>query len=1035
MKRLIGFFLERRIFTLMLFLSFLIISVLVMFRASFEIAPFIPASSLSATVTWRDTDPETIEREVISVIEAEVSTLRGVENITSQTDRGGGTITITLSKASDPDRVLYTIKEAVKGITLPSGAYVTIRRNPAGSSYSRDPLERLFSLLNSQRDSSFMIRVSGAEITELKELARNEISTQLLSLPSIADISVTGGASEYLEVNTNPDSLLALQIPIGTVNRTLEYYRTRERQISTLTYGACPMPLYFESPETRLHNIASLRIRDGQDTMRRLEELADIEHTIRLPENRARVNGSPAVIITLNRKTSFSLIEFSSQINNSIKELGTLLPLQYQIEILSDPGLRMQAVLKDMAIRLVGSITAVFITILLFFRKMRPSILVFTALLYTLLLSSACITALGLTINLITLSGLILSAGMLVDNTLVIYECLHGLRDRVRVLEAAATVLPVIAVSSATNIVVFSPFIFLSGSLGELFRPFALTICAAMCISALVSIVFIPLMFSLGRRGEAPQVITIFGISLLLKYKYIIAPAAIAATALIFIFMAPGVWKANTNYSSYRGTREQAQVSLSFLDDASIEDAVSVSKDFEQAALDIISGSPEVNLVTEISRTRASVRLISRGNLEYDLDLNTAVQRVWQQMSGNYISVTIHVSGPEASTYGGGGTGTDSSSGYSKQIIRVTGYNYDLIKYHIHRIAVLLREVPECFAIDNGFDRTERVLFGPAFPGYDFVLHSDRPPELTPRLLQNALSMYALEGSTYSINLEGNPASLEISPENDTSFFSVYELLPKRIPGTSYAFADAGTFRPLNSPTVINRTNQKYTHDIKLAIDNVHIPGYSPYEAVENILENYELPPGFTAELQNRYFAQAEDESKEQMGLIFLAAGVLVFMVLAGHFESYTKPLFVFMAVPMALAVLIITASLYASGIGIGGILGLVVLAGIGVNDSLILIRTADINISAASFVNITNALNETVKSRFRPIIITSLTTIFALIPALITDTGNDIMLEIWKEFSFFVVIGISGSTIITLTLIPVCYGAYVEIRRRCLKC
>lgn len=1055
-----------------------------------ELAPSIVAQGLTVDVSWPNASPESVETEVVSTIEQAAATLRGVASVSSLSRRGSGQVSVNLEDHVDLDAVRFALKDRLRSFDLPPRASLIVRAGlPFGSfdSYRTDHIGMLLAGASGSSGVPFRVRLSSLDSDWLEEVDRLEVRNTFLAAEGVSDVLVSGGVTQIVQVTFDPEHLVRLGTSPSDVVLTLAPFGLDTRQIGVVAEHGLRAPVYLAEPGVRPADVGKLEIGGGSmpwgvsaATARRLTiaDVADVCLVSEPPEDRGRVDGAPAVLVDVTKKEEANLVGFSAVMRQTVAALSAAHGDRLRVEILVDEGAEVQALLADLGLRLAGSMVAVLLALIVFFRQIRPTVIVYVALLLTLVMAVAILALLKVPLSMVTMAAIVLAAGMLVDNSLVIYEHLVGAQTLPELADRAASILPVIATSSLTNVVVFAPFLFFTGSLRALLAPFATTMLAAMASSVVVSILAVPFLqwyvVGLGRRSTAN--VARLNILPVLRRRRLVVPVVAAVALYLLVVLLPNLWE-RQSYSPSTSP-DSVSVSIGMLSDARVEETDDIATDFEALALESIarlSTTDRLQVITDVHRTRAAVRVTPRriGGSVLDLDSVARqalvdIEQQWLRQTGNYVSVGLSVYGPSGHQ-GTGGIGEDfRRSGGSE--VEFSGYDYNLLKEHAIAFSHHMERIPYLYPVDNGFEREERVLFGPSFPGFDLHIDSNAAAKagVESSHIVRALEPFLLEGRVVSIgSIEPEPSStpnergsdstvrVEIAPIADTAFFRIEEILSIPL-NTAVSIGDVAHIEPLDSAQTINRENQRYVHTVSYKVRPQG--AMEARSALTSLIEAYPFPAGFSAILPGYGMWSEGDEQRDTLGLAVLAAVVLVYMVLAGHFESLLRPLLVFISIPLAVVVVVAWLSVTGGGLGIGGLLGMVLLAGIAVNDAILFVaearryerpaqrhdagRWSRTNRSdpgkrpswaatARSVIRTVSSAPDTrrgrvaaiaVRRRLRPILVTTFTTVMALIPSLFGTASNDPLITVWREFAFVVVLGISASTAATVFVLPAVY-------------
>ena len=1037
MKSLISFFINRKILTLTLSLIIIILGLLSINKIPIELLPALDTNQLTINISAGHLSPEYIEKEITSPIESLAATLKGIENIKSSTEKSRGTITLDVSSGRDIDIIKYELKDKIKGLDIPDSAHISYNQGPSqsGRNNALDNIVRVFSADNS---APFQIRISGGRDSIASDIIKKEIQIPLNSLPSVANSRLYGAYENYLQCLIDSDKMERSGLTLNDVDRAFSSYKTPVQKIGFIAPGK--INVYLDKSRDNLDEIKELLLTNSLGSVIKLDEIMDVREIHELPENRSWVNGRPAIVLDIEKKNSANLIAFSKEINQTLNELKEKHADKIRIDILSDSGSDVLKIFRNMGMQLGVSLLGVFLVILLFLKSVRPTIAVILSLLLAFLLSAVLLSFSGIAISLITVSAFILSAGILVDNSLVILEQLRDCKSKDDIVLSSARVVPVILAGSLTNIVIFLPFCFLDGAVGGLLKPFAICIIVSMFSSVIISAVLVPSVYYRLIFGKRPVSRKSGGrfILPLLKMKIPLCALLILLIAASGFTLIPNVLQNRTS-SAMAGRDKELRLYFNMLSDANVEETEKIAKEFEKIALDYFLNEP-ITLVNNIGRTSAALSLTVVSNSERAAEMLSGLQEIWAMNMGNYISVQFSLSGPNGRQATGNSLRAAGSSVSGR--IKIEGYEYSILKENSEKLADFIKNIPSIYAVDSGFERSAENLFGPSFPGYDLIVNTNNMALLNIRSvdIETGLKLYDLEFYEGTTVRQNKDVLYRIQPSGTMRFFRIEEILDIPVPGSSYVIGDVAVIRPQTSSSVINRENQKYIHYVSYVIR-----GREAKDALNRIrqtIKTYPFPPGFGAELVDMSDEAEDMELNSGLSWILLLSAALVFMTLSGFFESFIKPIFVFLSIPLAVFFVFIIYYIFSLGLGAGGLLGLILLTGISVNDAILFINSADKELlrykkalsknGAKGFSfgisKIDLAINKAIGTRARPIILTSLTTVFAMLPQIfLGDTGTTA--PFWKEFSIVVTGGIIGSTLFALFFIPLFYSLFLNMR------
>ncbi|MGY3717746.1 efflux RND transporter permease subunit [Sutcliffiella cohnii] len=977
-----------------------------------DLFPELTFPIVAVTTTYEGAGPEEIENLVSSPIENAMGTLPNVESVTSISRSGGSLVLVAFEWGTDMDFASLDMRERIDSVRdfLPAGANTprVLRFNPSDL-----PIVQL------------AVTDPTGEMTKAKQLAEQEIVPVLNNVDGIASISVEGGAANEIRITLDPNKLNSYGVTLDQLQQIIA------SENLNLPGGALQdqnqnLPIRITGQYENIFDVKSLPIptKNGVIT---LDELGEIIETLEPTTQLSYLNGEPAVGISILKQSGSNTVTVANDIEKQIEEMKKILPEGVQIKSIFNQSDFIEQSIRAVATNMiVGSILAALV-LFLFLRNVRSTLIIAFSIPISIVTTFIFMYFTGQTLNLLTLGGLALGIGMMVDNAIVILENIYRLRQsglslKDAAIKGAGEVGPAIVASTLTTVIVFLPIVFVDGLAAQLFKPLALVISFSLLASLFTALIIVPLFSSLLLKVNKKQSNFEERFSTFTQWYRRVLQSALkhpkkTVSLVLFLFSIsligiPFLGK------EFLPQQDQSFISMSArLPEGSALDATyAVMEDINEQLqmLDEIDST----FITVGGADNFSVRAgtqTNRANYSILLKPVNERNRTDMQIADDIRQRLKNIPGADISI-------SSSDSGFSSHPISlsITGPELNTLKGIADDVISIISEV------DGVREPTSNYTEG----NPEIVVQLDRT-KASQYGIGSAQVAMAVSNATRGIVAsqlarDGEELNIRLALE-DTYTQSIEQLenllittpLGETIPLQAVASISRG-----QGPTQITRTNR-----LREITVNAHIVDRDLGSIVDDIEKELRdriyLP---TNQYKISFGGQDEqmNDAFFKLGGALLLAIVLVYMVMAGQFESYFYPLIIMFSIPLT-AIGIITGLLLTNQpIGVGSLVGMLILTGIVVNNAIVFVDY--VNILKKQGLTTTEAILEAGPTRIRPIFMTALTTILGLIPLTI---GIGEGMEIQQPMAIVIVFGLSFATAITLIFIPVVYYLFDQWREK----
>lgn len=971
--------------------------------------------------SYEGAGPYEVENLVTRPLESVLSTVENVKNIYSDSSEGSSIVIIEFSDDTDMDFATLQMREKIDMIksALPDDT-------TAPMVFKLDPNMMPIAMISVTKSET-----SKSEINDiaLKSYSDNTVSPALERIAGVAGVSTLGGRTREIRVNLRQDKLTGYGISANTVVSLL---RAENLNLpgGSVSYGDKSLIVRTVGEFNNISDIKSVPIPLPTGATIYLSDIADIGESFKKTSSISRLNGGDAVTISLQKATDANTVNVVEAVSKEIDKLNKNNP-EYSLGLVFDQAEYIKLSINNLTqSALLGGILAILV-LFLFLHSFKMSMIIGTAIPISIIATFNAMYFSNMSLNIISLGGLALGIGMLVDNAIVVLDNIHRMRSEGKdAIEASLIgtkeVFGPILASTLTTIVVFLPIVFVEGFASQIFANLSLTVTFSLLSSLVVAATVVPSIcarFDAGRPYKARSafmsgIVKIWDgafnaidsayrrlLKGVIRHRFITILCAI----IIFVsscFLLPSIG------TELMPVSDQGQINISVklpgstkIEEtnktaAEIESILTGFEDVEKITTSIGSGS--YSALTGGSADSASITL---NLVEKEKRLRSTVETVelirqkLAQVPGTEISVTA------SSSYMGG--------------MSVTGSGGVTIIVYGDEIPVL-KEISETYKnalTDIESLREVKTTFESGKP--EFTVYVDRQKAAAFGLAGAQVAQYlriAMAGTVATtLRVDGEAIDVTVAlPESENFSISQLNSLSIQTP--------TGAFIPLSSIVktdmasgniVISRENQKRYVTVTASIYGTDLG--SATEEIRAKLEAIPLPSGYRFSLGGDY--ETMMESFGSLGLALLLAILLVYMVMAAQFESLLYPIIIMFTLPLAFTGSI--AALYISGqtLNVSSIIGAIMLTGIVVNNAIVLIDY--INQKRKEGLSCEEAIIFAGPRRLRPILMTSLTTILGLLPlALATGEGTEMQLPM----SVLVIGGLISSTFLTLVIIPAIY-------------
>lgn len=753
-----------------------------------------------------------------------------------------------------------------------------------------------------------------------------------------------------------------------------------------------------------------------------LEDVADVFYTDNSADIYANVNGSAGVMLILQKQTGYSTGEVSDKLADKYEKLME----QYDglnLVTLMDQGIYIDLVKDSIFSSIIWGFGLAVLILILFLKDLRPTLVVAVSVPISLVTAVVCMYFSGVTLNIISLSGLALGIGMLVDNSIVVIENIYRLRGlgysvKEAAMEGAKEVAGAITASTLTTVCVFLPIVFTEGITRQLFVDMGLTIGFSLMASLLIAMTVVPAMSSkiLAKSGEQKEGKLFGGLvkvyDKVLKFSLKMKPLVLIVAVVLLVLS--GVL-AISNGTAFMSDMDSTQltVNVQLPDDATLVETGEISDKVVEAIMTIddvqnvgaMSSSSAMSMGGSDSTNKATIYVVTKEDKKKSNE--EIAELIRQKTTGLEAEITVDTSSMDMSALGGSGIS-----------IQVRGRDLDELGRIGKEVAAIVAGVEGTTEVSDGMQKAEEEL--------RIIVNRDKAVDYGLTVAQVFSEVYGkLASASTATTLVGADKDYGVYVLNGSDMELTRELLKElEVTGKGadgkeikVALKDIAEFEAAESLTSINRTEQTRYITVSAAIADGYNIGLVSAD-VEEALKDYQVPAGY------RLVFSGENEmiveAMKQMLLMLLLAVVFMYLIMVAQFQSLKSPFIIMFTIPLAFTGGLFGLYLSGSEVSVIALIGFVMLSGIIVNNGIVLIDY--MNQLRERGMAKREAIMEAGRTRLRPVLMTAMTTILALSTLVFS---SDMGADMGKPMAIVTIGGLIYGTLLTLVVIPCIYDIF----------
>ena len=1006
--------------TALIFIAFMVFGIFSLAKTSIAQYPEVDANIIMVMSSYPGANAADIETNLTKILENALNGVEDLKELNTKSKENVSLLTLTFENGTDIDEATNNVRDKLDMVNsaLPDGATL-----PVIFKFSAD-------------DMPIMILSATAEesLPGLNKILDDKLSTPLARVAGVGTVSVSGAPTREIHVYCDPNELQAYGLSVSTIAQIVAA-ENRNLPSGNIDIGSDTFTLRVQKEFTDPSEMLDIVVGAVGGRTVYLRDVATVDDGREEREQESYTNGTRSARIIIQKQTGANTVDVIRKVKAQLKKIETTLPSDIQITTVVDGSREIINTINTLKETIIITFLVVMLVVFIFLGNWKSTFIIILSIPIALLASLVYLFATGNTLNIISMSALTIAIGMVVDDAIVVLENVsthlsRGEKPSEAAVHGTSEVGISVIASTLTMLCVFLPLTMISGMAGIMFKQLGWIVSIIMIVSTTAALTLIPMLCSRwlnpnevhGKVYNAVFVpINKFIDWISRGYAHVIHWATkrrrivIVSFGVIFIlsmvFLVPGL---KSEYFP-RGDSDRVSVNI----ELPMGTAQDVTRDFaERLTAEINEAVPEINVLNttlgQADSDNIFASMQNNGTHVIAMAINIGTSSTRERTSAEIADVirAIIRKYPEIHratvTEGGMGMG-----GASSVIVEVYGYNFEttdrvakdlqaqMLEDKAFAQVTLSRDeyTPE-YQMD--FDRTKLAING---------LNSSTAGAAFSAAMSGTLASYYREdGEEYDIRVR-------YAPEFRTSVEDMENITVSNARGQQIRMKELGRIVETLVPPTIDRKDRERV----VKVTGIMANGAALSEGVDaanRIIAASSIPQEVTTVIAGDY--EDQQDMFGDMIMLMILMVILVYMVMASQFESFMSPFVIMFSVPFALVGVLMGLRITGTPIGVMSLVGVIILIGIVVKNGIVLI---DYTILCRERgMNIRDASTTAAKSRLRPILMTTLTTVLGMLPMAVgTGEGS----EMWHSLGVTVCWGLTVSTLVTLVLIPTVYCAF----------
>ena len=1012
---------KRPVTTILVFVAIVILGLFSLKKLPIDLMPDIDTNTIMVMTTYSGASAEDIEQNVTRPLENTLNSVEHLKHITSNSRENISIVTLEFEYGYDIDVLTNDVRDKLSMVSsmLPDDA-----NTPIIFKFSTDMIPIV--LLSAQAHES---------VPGLYKILDENVANPLARVDGVGSVSIGGAPKREVHIYVDPLKLEAYHLSIETISQ-LVGAENRNIPGGTFDIGNETYALRVEGEFEDPGEIANLVVGASNGAAVHLSDVARIDDSLEERAQETFTNGVRGAMIIIQKQSGANSVEISNRVHQILPQIQNNLPADIHLDYIVDTSDNIRNTIGSLVETVLYALLFVVIVVFFFLGRWRATIIIVLTIPISLIASFIYLYATGNTLNIVSLSALSISIGMVVDDAIVVLENVtthieRGAEPKQAAVHGTNEVAISVIASTLTLIAVFFPLTLVTGMTGVLFRQLGWMVTIMMIISTTAALSLTPMLCSQMLRLQRTQskFFTKFytpiekvldklddGYAWLLthcvRHRWITS-VVVLAVFVVSMFLMKFIG------SEFFPTMDNSRLGINL--ELPIGTRVDVAKDVcsrlykewtqkypeikvfnytvGQASSDNTWGSMQNNGSHIISM---NIRLVDPSDRDRSITDIAALMRQDLRQYPELKKALVNVGGSR-----GGGMSGQSTLNYE-----IYGYDFTVTDSLSQQLKRILEKVPGAADINISrsdyqpeyqvdFDREKLALYG--------LNLSTAATYIRNRINGSTASYFREDGDEYDIKVM-------YDPEHRQSLEDIENITLYNAMGNGIKLKEVGKVVERFSPPTIERKDRERVITVSTVVQDR--PMSEIIADAQPEIDKLDMPPGVTIQLSGSY--ESQQDSFSDLGLLAVLIIILVYIVMAAQFESFTYPGIIMSSIMFAFSGIVLILLLTGTNLNIMSMIGAIMLIGIVVKNGIVLIDYITLNRERG--MSVRRSVIDGGKSRLRPVLMTSLTTILGMVPMAV---GSGEGAEMWRPMGIAVIGGLTFSTILTLLFVPTMYTIF----------
>ncbi|MBD3375575.1 MMPL family transporter [candidate division KSB1 bacterium] len=987
-------------------------------RLNIDLYPELEFPMMAVITQYTGVGPFDMETVVTRPLEETVASVENIETVSSSSSQGLSVVFLEFSWGTDMNQAEIDVRNNIDFIRdmLPDDITEPLI-------FAFDPSQQpiLFLTVNSE--------IHG--LAELRHISEHDAEPRIERIPGVASAFTSGGLQREIRILLDPVKLKAHNLSVQQVSSALQM---NNLQIPSgwIENNMQEFTIQTAGEYVSVDQIAQTSVASMNGSVIRIKDVAEVLDGFKEQRQRVWSDGKPAVMLMVQKQSDANTVNVAQNVVGQLDRIQSELPKGVELAVFWDQSQFITRSMSNLGLTAIQAVFLAFLVLLFFLHNLRSSLIVAVSIPVSMVVTFAVMDQAGLTLNIISMAGLALAVGMLVDNSIVVLESIYRYREQGENARDAANkgsneVAMAITASTLTTLSVFVPVLFVPGLAGEMFNDMVVTICFSLTVSLVVALTLIPLLSSRLLKVEKKTVSSwttrlsdrvsnwLTGLEnfysknlnwSLNHRRLLFLGTLIIFVGSIFLLAAQGGDFLPNNDNGF------LEIRVARAPGTSLDEMEKTIRKMNQI---VREKAPESEIVySNFGQGEGIFALFStqssaEGEVSIRFSKLTERDRTIFEIEDVLREEFNKIPGAEI-TFSSGGMGAMFGGG--DIIVKIFGHDLDVSRTLAQEIEDKARSIEGVIhaEVDMRKPRPELQINLDRQKIADLGLSTAQVGNVvSTSILGTVVTRYREGGDEFDVRVQ----LAKDARQNKSDLENIMVMTPR---GRQVPLRAIATVEYSQAPQEIGREDQERVVSVNINIANRDLAGVT--RDVQNMLKTVPLPPDFRVEIGGQ--AEEQQESFKFLGYALLVAIVLTYMVMASQFESFLDPFIILITIPLSLIGVALGLFITGTTLSVMALIGMVMLVGIVVNNGIVLVDY--INQLRERGYELFDAIKQGGVVRMRPVLMTALTTILAMLPLALGlgESG-----EAWAPMARAVMGGMTVATILTLVVVPSLYASF----------